>query len=268
MSKSKSVSQLGSPTPSLVGSLRAQLARWETRRPARDESPISTGCRALDRLLPGGGLPRGVLIECLEEAGPGVGVGAGGAGLWALTLARQAALSGGALAVLDPGQSFYPPAAVVLGIELEEVLVIRAPEGPDQLWALDQCLRCPGVAAVWSPLERLDPRQFRRLQLAAECGGGVGLLVRSSTARKQPSWAALQFWVHPHASAAGDSQTGRRLRVELTRCRQARSGGSVELEIDVVTGQVQAASCLHEAYPLHPVTELAYSASGRRSAPA
>ena len=168
--------------------------------------------------------------------------------------------------ILDPRHSFYPPAAAVLGIDLDELLVIRSSQARDQLWALDQCLRCPAVAAVWAPLEQLSPRDFRRLQLAAECGGGLGVLVRGSAARKQPSWAALQFWIHPHAHPAEDTRTGRRLRVELTRCRQAPSGGTVELEMDVVTGEVQAVSGPHEAYPMHPVAELASAAAGRRSA--
>ena len=36
-------------------------------------------------------------------------------------------------------------------------------------------LRCGGVAAVWASLESVDDRTFRRLQLAAEEGGALGL---------------------------------------------------------------------------------------------
>jgi protein ImuA len=250
-----------SPTPSLVDALRAQLAHWEARRPGRDTSLISSGCQALDRLLPGGGLPRGALIECLEDE-----AGAGGAGMVGLILARQAAAEGGALVILDSRHSFYPPAAAVLGIDLDKLLVVRASQARDQFWALDQCLRCPAVAAVWAPLEQLSPRDFRRLQLAAECGGGLGVLVRGSVARQQPSWSALQLWIHPQAWRTEDLRTGRRLRVELARCRQARSGGTIELEMDEVTGVMQAVSYPHEAYPLHPTAELAHTAAGHRSA--
>ena len=246
---------------SLVDSLRVQLARWEARRPVRDASSISSGCAALDALLPWGGLPRGALIECLERD-----EGVGGAGTLALILARQAALAGGAIVIFDPRRWFYPPAAALLGIDLEAVLVIRAAQGGDQLWALDQCLRCPAVAAVWAPLEHLDPRDFRRLQLAAESGGGLGLLVRCSAARKQPSWSDLQLLIQPQACGAEDVRSGRRLRVELTRCRQARSGGTIALEIDEVTGVMHAVSCPHEAYRLHPTAQLAYTTPDRRSA--
>jgi hypothetical protein len=246
---------------SLVDSLREQLGKWEVRRSLRDTSAISSGCAALDALLPWGGLPRGALIECLERD-----AGVGGAGTLALILARQAALEGGAIVILDPRRWFYPPAAALLGIDLEAVLVIRAAQSGDQLWALDQCLRCPAVAAVWAPLEHLDPRDFRRLQLAAESGGGLGLLVRCSAARQQPSWSDLQLLIQPQACATEDVHSGRRLRVELTRCRQARRGGTIALEIDEVTGVLHTVSCPHEAYRLHPTAQLADTTSDRRSA--
>ncbi len=245
----------------LVDALREQLARWEARRPLRDTSSISSGCAALDALLPWGGLPRGALIECLERD-----EGVGGAGTLALILARQVAVEGGAIVIFDPRRWFYPPAAALLGIDLETVLVIQAPQTRDQLWAVDQCLRCPAVAAVWAPLAQLDPRDFRRLQLAAESGGGLGLLVRGSAARQQPSWSDLQLLIHPLACGAEDVRSGRRLRVELTRCRQARSGGTIELEIDEVTGAMHTVSCPHEAYRLHPAAQLAHTTSDRRSA--
>ena len=254
---------LNPPTASLVDSLRARLARWEAGRPERDPARISSGCPALDRLLPWGGLPRGVLIECLEEEEE---AGAGGAGMVALLLARQAALEGGAIVVLDPQHVFYPPAAVLLGIDLDALLVVRVSQVRDQLWALDQCLRCPAVAAVWAPLAQLSARDFRRLQLAAESGSGLGILVRGSAARRQPSWSALQLSIHPCVCGREEVRTGRRLRVELARCRQVWSGGTVELEIDEVTGVMQAVSGPHEAYSVPPAAELAYSASGRRSA--
>jgi protein ImuA len=251
--------------------LRGQLAQWESGRPQRDRAPISTGDAALDAWLPWGGLPRGALIECVgwEEAG-------GGAGLLALLLARQAARSdgespSGELVVLDTQRRFYPPAAALWGVDLKRVLVIQATAQREQVWALDQCLRCSAVAAVWASLEQLDPRDYRRLQLAVEQGGGVGLLVRQRAARNEPSWADLQLLVRPRGPGQwGDGAkrgTGWRLEVEVTRCRQAVGVGSVlELEIDVVTGEMQTVSEPHETYGVYPTTQLVPAAFAGRSA--
>lgn len=251
--------------------LRGQLAQWESGRPQRDRAPISTGDAVLDAWLPWGGLPRGALIECVgwEEAG-------GGAGLLALLLARQAARPndespGGELVVLDTQRKFYPPAAALWGVDLRHVLVIQATALREQIWALDQCLRCSAVAAVWAAMESLDPRDFRRLQLAAEQGGGIGLLVRKRAARHEPSWADLQLLVRPREPSRWGERaqrgTGWRLEVELTRCRQAVGVGSVlELEIDVVTGKLQTVSKPHETYGVYPTTRLVPAAFEGRSA--
>jgi protein ImuA len=204
---------------------------------------LSSGIPALDRLLPGGGLRRGTLIEWLA-AGEGCG-----ATTLALGLARAACREGGALVVVDRRGDFYPPAAAGLGIELDRLVLIRPVRAADDAWALDQALRCLGVRAVLAWPERLANRTFRRLQLAAAAGGGVGLLVRPLGALAEPSWAEARLLVHPLAS-----QAGRRLRVEVVRCRGGAGGGTVELEIDDETGVV------------HLAAELAGAAAVRRAA--
>jgi hypothetical protein len=105
----------------------------------------------------------------------------------------------------------------------------------EQLWALDQALRCPGVGAVWCPVSRLDSRAGRRLQLAAEAGETLGVLVRPPAARDEPSWAEARLWVEPLPGEGGR----RRFRVELLRCRGGMSGGAVELELGNETGALR-----------------------------
>ncbi len=214
----------------LLEELRQEVRRLESSRPMDDLPPIfSTGISALDRLLPEGGLRSGSLTEWLS---PGQG---GGAGMLALLAAREACFEGGALVVIDRQDRFYPPAAAALGIDLEKVILVRPATAADELWAIDQALRCEGVAAVWALVEAIDWRTFRRLQLAAESQHALGLLVRSSKWRGEPSWSEVQLLVEPRPS-----NDARRLRVELTRGR-GQIGAAVELEIDEVTGQVREA---------------------------
>jgi protein ImuA len=198
----RQVPLLNGSSRQIAAALQEEIRRMEGARPvARDDAPLSAGCAALDRLLPDGGLRRGWLTEWL-------GVEGGGAGTLALIAAREACLDGGALVVMDRGRRFYPPAAAALGIDLEATIVVRPQNLKDELWALDQALRCGGVAAVWAPLESVDDRTFRRLQLAAEEGGGVGFLVRPATLRNHPTWSDVQFWVEPKASGRHEPADG------------------------------------------------------------
>jgi hypothetical protein len=264
----------------LVATLRREVARLENYRSPEDERPVSTGSPALDRLLPAGGLRRGTLVEYLASA-----VGSG-AGTLALAAAREACGEGRALVVLDhPTFCFYPLAATAWGIDLSRLLVLRPTNEADSLWALDQALRCPSVGAVWARLDQTDARDFRRLQLAAECGGTVGLLIRSARCRGQPTWADVQWLVSPRSKVPGPKLRQPRSRskfsdleprtldfglplwqvsVELVRCRGAAGGQVVVLELDEKGGIWREADG-HATHTLSVVAELADSAPARRA---
>ena len=118
--------------------LRRKIIRLEEARRRGSEGTVSSGCGPLDELLPEGGLRRGTLAEWLA-AGEGTG-----SGTLALLAAREACRDGGTLVVLDGRGEFYPPAAVRLGIALEQLMVVHAGDAADNLWALDQALAMSG----------------------------------------------------------------------------------------------------------------------------
>ncbi len=221
--------------PSVLQQLRRQVQRLEHHRPVQAAlPPTSCGGAALDRLLPQGGLPPAAVTEWIAAA-PG-----GGARLLAMLAAAEIVKARrGWLVVVDSAGSFYPPAALSLGIDPDRIVWVRPHDRSDQVWAIDQALRCPAVAAVWSPLGAwLDDRDARRFQLAAEAGNTVGLLVRPAAVMGQPSFAEIRWHVRGVAPVnAALSQNppqtelpslqamrGRVLQATLARCR----GGQVE----------------------------------------
>lgn len=219
---------------------------------------ISTGLAALDRLLPGGGLRRGTLVEWLGET-------ASGAGTLALVAARSALQTGGVLVVLDRARRFYPPTALAWGIPLERLIVVRPANAADEAWAVDQSLRSRGVAAVWLALETADEHTLRRWQLAAEGSGALGLLVRGGSARSEPSWAELRLGVQPLSNAT--PQRARRLCVELLRARSGTAGRAVEVELPAREVEKESwgwRGASHETGALHLASSMA-PATHRRS---
>ncbi len=212
--------------------LAQEIEQLETSgRSAAAQAKISSaGCAALDALLPAGGYAAGSVVEYLRTT-PACG---------ASTLAWGGAAaamhsSGGFLVVVDTQHNVFPPALTSHGIDLGKVIFVRPQSQADALWAVDQALRTSAVAAVVAELERIDDRSARRLQLAAECGGGLALLLRSAAARKQPSWAEVQWLVR------SESASQRRWWMQLARVRGGRAGQSVCLEIDPLTGQLTLA---------------------------
>ena len=249
----------------LVDELRRQVGCWEAST-SRQEAAFSSGTAALDRLLPGGGLRYGMLTEWLSE------LARSGAATLSLLSAREACRPGGVLVVIDRRQTFYPPAAAAWGIDLNRLLIVRPQNPRDELWAAVQALGSPAVAAVWAMIDRLDSRAFRRLQLAAQAGRTLGLLLRPSYVRGQPSWADVQLWVSPSSVARGPlhfyhgprtTDRGRCIQVRALRSHGGRPGGPLKLEIDDAAQAVREVKegYQHDAHPLPMVAELANPAA-------
>jgi len=231
----------------VVEALQEQLKHLKTARHPWNET-VSSGSPSLDRLLPQRGFVRGTLVEWLAAEGSG-------AATLALIVAREACQAGRACVVMDRERKFYPPAAAALGLNLENTLLVQPKNEKDHIWAWDQALRCPGVAAVIGWTSKLPERAFRRLQLAAETGCTLGLLMRPQSARSEPSWAAVRLLVTPRASASG-----RRLQLELLHCRHGSQGGIVNLEIHDETGMIHEPNSLPLAAELADPATRSYSA--------
>ncbi len=235
----------------LIQALRQQIEPHATAGPSQEA--ISSGCPQLDKILPGGSFRRGQLVEWLET-GPG-----SGATTLALITAQQAAQRGGVITIMDREKQFFPPAAAALGMDLGNLLIIQAASRQDHFWALDQVLRCPAIAAVWASLKHVEPRDYRRLQLAVEQSGCLGLFTRPVQVRGQPSWSQIQLLVEPHGGSCN-----RRWRIEVIRARGDRTGRAVILEMDETTGTLREPSHEYKTDSLHTPAQLASPATDGR----
>src|SRR5262249_26319943 len=156
--------------------------------------------------------------------------------------------------VIDGGAEFYPVAAARLGIPLDRTVVVRPDAPAAVLWAWEQSLHCPGVAVTFGRVDRIDERVFRRLQLGAETGGGLGFLLRPPNGRPAPSWAATRICVTSRSHPEPLHMLRRRLHLHLSGGLCGTREAALEVELT------------HEASRVHLVPQLARPAEVRRSA--
>jgi hypothetical protein len=157
----------------------------------------STGCGSLDARLPGGGWPTASLIEVLLDD---TGLGEVQLFLPALVECQRGTTQdslGAApwLVWIAPPHEPYAPALAQQGIELGRLLVVRPATATEALWAAEQALSSGVCAAVLLWLKGTDDRWLRRLKLAAEAGGALGVLFRPERHRFESSPATLRLVV-------------------------------------------------------------------------
>jgi protein ImuA len=201
--------------------LCARLAQLEAA--GRDGgSVLPLGLPGIDRALPGGGLARGCLHELCGAPDHGAALG------FAAVLLGRLMGNGGHVVWIGPRNELFGPGLAALGLAPERLIVVQARRAAARLWALEEVLRSPGLAAALAEVEQLSLTHSRRLQLAAEAQGVTALLLRPPGAGATPSAAATcwQIEAAPSEAAGGRRRASGRphWRVDLRRCRGGRTG--------------------------------------------
>ena len=160
---------------------------WLGRAPHLTAPAVPTGFQVLDSELPGGGWPTGALTEIL---GSQEGIGELG-----LVLPALAALTwaGKRVVWLAPPHLPYAPAVAAAGINLAQLVVIRAPGRRDALWAAEQALRAGCCHALLGWFRRAGYDDLRRLAVAAEGSAACVVLFRPRDAAAESSPACLRL---------------------------------------------------------------------------
>jgi protein ImuA len=168
---------------------------------------LPSGFAALDEHLPGGGWPAGMITELIARA-PGVGELR-----LLMPLLRRLTGERRVVILLGPPHLPYAPALAAFGIDLDLLVVVRAVQAADRLWAVEQALRSASFGALlaWLPHERTRPEHLRRMQLAAQAARGPVFLFRPLPAQFDASPAPLRLLLLPRPQ--------QRLSVQLLKRR-------------------------------------------------
>jgi hypothetical protein len=175
---------------------------WRGGAPCSRVTALPSGFAELDRELPGGGWPCGVLAEVLCPRS--------GIGELQLVLPALARLTwaGKRVVWIAPPHLPYAPALVSAGVDLANLALVSAPGRRDALWAAEQVLRSASCHALlaWFPAARYE--ELRRLAVAAESSRAWVVLLRPPQAAQGASPAALRLALE----TAGEALTVRILK--------------------------------------------------------
>lgn len=208
---------------------------WRAGRLTRPVDAVSSGFAGLDEHLPGGGWPRAGLAELLLPTS--------GIGELRLLAPLMRALSRDEqrwLAWINPPFIPYAPALEALGIDIRKILLIHPKNHREALWALERASRSGtcSLSLAWLDERQLQPRDTRRLQIAARHGRTLACLFRPEEAAVAHSMAELRLRMAPAMPGA--------LTVDI----QKRRGGWPVTGIRLQVGQERNPAEIHEQIAL------------------
>jgi protein ImuA len=146
--------------PTSIAGLRRYLEGVEA--PDRACEGLPFGVRDIDIRLPKGGLPQGHLHETLEG-----GAASHYASLATLFVAGILARMQGPVLWCSRGRDLFAPALAPVGLHPDRVIFCETWKDRDVLPAMEEGLRCNGLAGVVGEVSRLSLNASRRLQLCA-----------------------------------------------------------------------------------------------------
>lgn len=203
---------------------------WQASHRHRPRAVVASGHPALDHCLADGGLPRGALTELLVAR-----LHQGELDLLLPLLAARAGAND-RIVLVDPP---YAPCLAgwrQAGIRAEQLLWLLPPDLPQWLWCIDQATRTASCTVLaWTGRHRLATRDLRRLQLAAQTGDNLLLLMRRDDAAQQASPAALRLQLRQGGAPR------HAIQVRVLKQRGGFSGAAVQLQLRDLPPRLPAA---------------------------
>src|SRR5216683_7574925 len=223
---------MNTPVPNaIVAALRERIRCLEGRARHR-RAVLPFGIKAIDERLPEGGLALGALHEV---AGGGNGAIDGAAA--ALFAAGIASRTRGQVLWCVTRQDLFAPAIAQAGLAPDRVIYVEAGDEKSVLACFEEGLRHGGLGAVVAEVARLSMTASRRLQLAAENSGAIGVAIRRWRRQTeaadfgQPTASVTRWRVSalPSRPLPVPGVGRARWQLELIRCR---AGESADFEVE------------------------------------
>ncbi|PWK66340.1 protein ImuA [Mucilaginibacter oryzae] len=157
----------------IISKLQKDILLWEGFRPPSSDTAETFGLGPVEAAFPNGVFPTGAIHELLtEDISQAAASGGFVAALLSVLMRR-----GGACLWIGMAQTVFPPALKTFGVEPHRVIFVNVLHEKDVLWAMEEALKCTGLAAVIAEVRSMDFKQSRRLQLAVEQSRVTGFIL-------------------------------------------------------------------------------------------
>ncbi|MEO7562498.1 MAG: Error-prone repair protein ImuA, partial [Ferruginibacter sp.] len=207
----------------IIARLQREILPLQGIKTSLNNTAVDKTIGSLKNAFPGNTFPVGAVHEFIapgmEDAATTTGFIAG-----ILTPLMQ---NGGAVIWIASAQTIFPPALKSFGIIPDKIIFINLQKEKEMLWAMEEALKCEGLAAVISEIKELSFTASRRLQLAVEQSRVTGFIIRNNSRSLNTTACVTRWKITALSSEFEDTLPGvgfPRWNVELLKVRNGKPG--------------------------------------------
>jgi protein ImuA len=164
---------VGRTNADIITRLQKEILSLQGLKHAAGNEAVDTGLGYINHAFPGKTFPLGAIHELVtEDTGATSGFLAG--------ILSTLMMNNGVTVWISASRTLFPPALSSFGISPEKIIFIDLEKEKDLLWAMEEALKCNGIAAVVGELKELGFTASRRLQLAVEQSRVTGFVLRAN----------------------------------------------------------------------------------------
>jgi protein ImuA len=207
----------------IITHLKMEILHLEGHRSPVPGSSLDFGPGFMEEAFPSGSFPLGSVHEMISE---GAETAASTAGFISGILAGLIK-NGGAAIWIASSRTIFPPALKAFGMNPDQIIFVDLLKEKDLLWAMEEALKCEGIAAVVGEFPELSFTVSRRFQLAVEQSRVTGFVLRNNPRNLNTNACFSRWKINPLLSFSEDDLPGLgfpRWNVELQKIRNGKPG--------------------------------------------
>lgn len=207
----------------IIAQLQKDILPLQGFKPTMNGTTVDVGLGPLKHAFPNAVFPLGAVHEFCCTRAEDTAATSGFIAAILATLMRNDGVS----LWISSSRTLFPPALRSFGIEPDKIVFIDLQKERDILWAMEEALKCDGLAAVVGEMQEISFTASRRLQLAVEQSRVTGFIIRRNP-RNLNTTACISRWkITSLPSMLEDEMPGvgfPRWNVELLKIRNGNPG--------------------------------------------
>ena len=206
----------------IIAQLQKDILPLQGFKPIPNGDAVDVGLGRIKYAFPNASFPLGAVHEfCCDGAASAAATSGFIAGILGSLMH-----SGGVSLWISSSRNLFPPALKLFGIEPDKIVFVDLQKQNDVLWAIEEALKCEGLAAVVGEIPEMSFTASRRLQLAVEQSRVTGFIIRVNP-RNLNATACVTRWKITPLPSLKDDMPGvgfPHWNVELLKVRNGQPG--------------------------------------------